>query len=260
MINNFDVAAKTYDFDFTLSKIGQAQRNVVYRNLSAVFKPKKALNILELNCGTGFDALNFAKSGHIVTATDISKQMIAVAQSKKNEHNVKFATQDITRITTASFKTKFDYIFSNFGGFNCLTTSQIETFFKTSAKLLKPKSKITLVIMPKYCIWEFLYFGLKFQLKKAKRRQTKSYAIANVNGTEVKTWYYNPKQIEALAQKQFKINTVKPVGLSIPPSYLEHSIASKPFLLSIFKALDAIFTASFLSKFADHYLIELELK
>lgn len=260
MNNDFDVAAKTYDTDFTFSKIGLAQRQIVYSNLSAIFNTETKLNILELNCGTGYDALNFAKVGHNVTATDISEQMIKTANSKVKIGDVNFKTLDITTLNASSYNKKFDIIFSNFGGFNCLTKNEIGTFLKVSINLLKPKGKIILVIMPKLCVWERIYFSLKKQFKKAKRRQTKGFVLANVNDKQVKTWYYNPKEIEALAKNYFNINTIKPVGLSIPPSYLEHSIASNTFVLSFFKRLDAIFSASKLAKYADHFLIELQLK
>ncbi|AUC77153.1 class I SAM-dependent methyltransferase [Olleya sp. Bg11-27] len=260
MINDFDVAAKTYDSDFTFSKIGLAQRQIVYSNLSAIFKTKTKLNILELNCGTGYDALNFVKAGHQVIATDISEQMIRTANKKPKSENLTFKTLDITNLNTASFSNKFDVIFSDFGGFNCLTKNEIDNFLKISVKLLNPKGKIILVIMPKLCVWERIYFSIKIQFKKAKRRQTEHFTLANVNGQNVKTWYYNPKDIKVLAEKDFNINTIKPVGLSIPPSYLEHSIVSNTFVLGLFKRLDAVFTSSKLAKYADHFLIELQLK
>ena len=260
MTNSFDVASNTYDNTFTYSKVGMAQRQMVYKHLDVVFKTNKTLKILELNCGTGYDALQFAKKGHHVLATDISSRMISVCQNKNKLENLEFKTLDINAISQTDFSNKFDIIFSNFGGLNCLSPDEMDQFFKNASQLLSDKGKLILVIMPKHCIWEQLYFSLKKEFKKVKRRQTNHFVRANVDGVAVKTWYYNPDKIITLSHSGFKVNTIKPIGLTVPPSYLEHSILGSKFCLSIFSVLDTIFTYKRLSKYADHYLMELELK
>jgi ubiquinone/menaquinone biosynthesis C-methylase UbiE len=55
----------------------------------------KPLKILEINCGTGEDALHFAEMGHEVVAIDESKVMIEKSQqklyrSKINNPQIKF--------------------------------------------------------------------------------------------------------------------------------------------------------------------------
>jgi SAM-dependent methyltransferase len=260
MTNSFDVASTTYDNTFTYSKIGLAQRQRVYNYLDAIFKTNKTLNILELNCGTGFDAIQFAKKGHNVLATDISKGMINVANRKNNLENLEFNPLDTNLLGQTDFQKKFDIIFSNFGGLNCLSSAEMLQFFKNVLPLLSEKGKLILVIMPKHCLWERIYFSLKKEFKKAKRRQTNGFIEANVDGVNVKTWYYNPHDITNLSHSAFKVNTIKPIGLTIPPSYLEHSFLGSKFCLSIFRVLDSIFTHKRFAKYADHFLMELELK
>ncbi|PSG90612.1 class I SAM-dependent methyltransferase [Aurantibacter aestuarii] len=260
MTNSFDVASNTYDITFTYSKVGMAQRQIVYKHLDVVFKTNKTLKILELNCGTGYDALQFAKKGHHVLATDISSRMISVCQNKNKLKNLEFKTLDINAISQTDFSNKFDIIFSNFGGLNCLSSAEIHQFFKNASQLLSDKGKLILVIMPKLCIWERLYFSLKNEFKKAKRRQTNDFIQANVNGVKVKTWYYNPQDLIALSHSTYNINTLKPIGLTVPPSYLEQSFLSSKFCLSLFKFLDSIFTHKRFATYADHFLMELELK
>lgn len=260
MTNDFDVASKSYDSIFTYSKIGLAQRKFVYNNLDVIFNTQKKLNILELNCGTGYDAINFAKKKHQVLATDISEGMINVSKQKNTLDNLEFKTQDINNINSSTFPEKFDLIFSNFGGLNCLSSTEIEAFFKTATKLVTKNGKLILVIMPKHCAWEQLYFNLKGDFKKAKRRLTTNYVLANVEGIDVKTWYYNPNDIIKMSENYFNVNTIKPIGLSIPPSYLEKSILSSKLPMAIFKGIDTIFTGGNSAKYADHFLIELQLK
>ncbi|WP_046743941.1 class I SAM-dependent methyltransferase [Kordia zhangzhouensis] len=260
MHSDFDVAAAQYDNTFTYSNIGKAQRARVFKYINPIIQQAHKLSILELNCGTGADAIEFAKLNHHVIATDISSGMIEVAQAKSHPTNLSFKIQDINTISTNTFECKFDLIFSNFGGLNCLSQDQLSQFFHTASNLLLPKGKMALVIMPKHCIWERLYFSIKRDSNKANRRNTNENVIANVDGVNVKTWYYNPKDISALAREHFIPKKIKPIGVTIPPSYLENSLAAKFPIISICKGLDSILTASIFSKYADHFLIILEKK
>jgi len=75
----FDSLAENYDEVFTCSLIGRAQRDAVWGAARAAFTPGS--RILEINCGTGEDALFLARQGVIVFACDASEQMIAVAKN-----------------------------------------------------------------------------------------------------------------------------------------------------------------------------------
>lgn len=259
MKTDFDVAAKSYDTIFTNSKVGIAQRKMVYKHLNTLLKSERK-SILEVNCGTGEDAIFFSKNNHDVIATDISEEMITVAREKSNNTSVEFKVQDITTISASNFNKTFDLIFSNFGGLNCLSKDDLHSFLKTCDNLLKTNGKLALVIMPKNCLWERMYFYLKGNRKKANRRHTTKPVLANVNGIKVKTWYYNPEQLRELEKDKFTTKLVKPIGLAIPPSYLENSVLTSFPFFSILKMLDKIFNFSYLSKYADHYLIILEKK
>ncbi len=257
MNDNFDTAAKSYDQIFTYTNIGKAQRQQVYKYLNKLIKTSNSLEILELNCGTGEDAKYMSMNGHDVIATDISSKMIELAKAKNASLPTSFHQLDITKITSKTFHKKFDLIFSNFGGFNCLTKQELTSFLQIAPKLLSEKGKLALVIMPKNTLWEFIYFSLKGQIKNAKRRISKSFVIASVNGNEIKTRYFNPSDIIKNAN-HFTCIKIKPIGLWVPPSYLEHSFLGKKSILTILQRLDAIFNYRFLSKYADHYYIELE--
>lgn len=257
MTKDFDIAAAQYDTTFTFSKIGKAQRAMVYKYLNPIIQKKEKLSILELNCGTGEDAIQLARLGHNVLATDISEGMINVAKAKSHSKNLQFQTQDINTLNRTHFKKEFDVIFSNFGGFNCISQQQIKEFFQTASNLLNPNGKIVLVIMPKHCLWERLYFILKGDLKRANRRNTNEAIPVNVEGVYVNTWYHNPESIVSSCANNFNVDDIKPVGLAIPPSYLENSFLSNRLFISIYKGIDYLFTSSYWSKYADHFLIEL---
>jgi trans-aconitate methyltransferase len=258
MINDFDIHAQNYDAVFTHSIIGKAQRNRVYAYLEKEIDTTSQLSILELNCGTGEDATYFHQQGHHVIATDISEEMIAVAKQKHQD--IRFQSLDITTITPTTFDQKFDLIFSNFGGLNCLSETQLRDFLATSQALLTDHGKIVMVIMPKNTLWERFYFLLKFQYKNAFRRNTKKAVHANVEGIQVPTWYYNPKDITAFAKAYTNPIHSKPIGIAIPPSYLEPYFKNKPRFMKLLITLESWFQSPFWAKYADHFLISFEKK
>jgi len=257
---SFDNAAKNYDKTFTNSVIGIAQRKLVYHHFSKILEKKLQKTILEINCGTGEDAVWLAKQYFQVTATDISKKMIEVARSKNKFNNLSFDVLDCNKISQKYAPNSFDLIFSNFGGLNCLTPNELQVFFENASQILTSKAELVLVIMPKNPLWEQLYFSLKGKLSESFRRK-KEFIIVNVDGREVATHYYNPIDIEQFASSKFTITAKYPIGFFIPPSYLEPFFNSKPRLFSILNYLEKkITTFSFLSKYADHYIIHLEKK
>ena len=257
---DFDKAAQNYDTTFTNSVIGKLQRDLVYHQFSKVINKHNPKTILEINCGTGEDAIWLAEQKIEVIATDISSTMIEIAKSKSILENLTFIQTDINQIDSDFSTKKFDLIFSNFGGLNCLSLSEMTAFFKNVAQHLSAKGHLVLVIMPKSTLWEQFYFLLKLDFKNAFRRK-KEYAIANVDGEKVTTYYYNPKDIVNLANTNFVVKQINPIGFFVPPSYLEPFFKNKPKMISDLSELEQkIKNRSWLSKYADHYLIVLEKK
>lgn len=253
---DFDIAAAAYDDDFTNSSIGKMQRNIVWRYLDELLNNKKELKVLEINCGTGEDAIRFAKKGNLVTATDISTGMLDVARSKSKRNSINYRKVDLNKIESYTFDTEFDLVFSNFGGLNCINSSSISKLGEVLSGILQSNGKFVAVIMPKICLWESLYFTLKGNFKEVFRRR-KEYAMANVSGELVKTYYYSPKDFNNLLMKFFQKESQKPVGFFIPPSYLENFFSKRTGLLSVFNLLDkwlAVF--QWQASFSDHYYIQ----
>src|ERR1700739_4400499 len=99
----FDSLAAKYDDLFTRSLIGRAQREVVWDALIDTFEP--GAQILELNCGTGEDALFLAEHDVSVLACDASARMIDTArrrmQSEDPEAPIEFrvlATEHLSKL------------------------------------------------------------------------------------------------------------------------------------------------------------------
>jgi len=260
---DFDHIATSYDDTFTNTKIGQYQRERVYQFLLNDYPTLKNKNILEINGGTGADALWLANKNAHVTFTDISPKMVAYAKQKFNLNKQEITSHvlDVNQVSSYYPTPQFDLVFSNFGGLNCLTKSELRTFFKSINKSLNENGALVLVIMPSFCLLETLYFLSKFKFKKAFRRSNKKGVQAHVDGEQVKTYYYSPKTIENLALKYFELNQVKPVGVYVPPSYLEPFFSKRPnWLNKLWKKEKRIKNFRRLSFLSDHYYIRLSKK
>lgn len=260
MSKGFDIAASTYDKDFTHSNIGRMQRDKVWKFLDIISNTNQSLNILELNCGTGEDAIRLAKQGNKVLASDISEGMLAIARNKSESSMVNFQRIDLNNIENFHFEMQFDLVFSNFGGLNCIDANTMSNLNQSLNKIMRSKGKYIAVIMPRFCLWETCFYLIKGKVKDAFRRQ-KTSVIANVSGNKVETWYYSPKNHQSKMGSTFKKEKLQPVGLFIPPSYLENFFSKRLRFLNFLQFLEkhlAIF--SWQAKLADHYYIEYSKK
>ena len=264
MPSGFDNIAATYDDGFVNTVTGKMQRKIVWDYLEKYLNGKKRLNILELNCGTGEDAIWLAKKGHKVMATDISESMIKVAMKKAEitgSNNISFSVLDISNPDIYPSDIKFDLIFSNFGGLNCISPDSFQKVIPKIAGLLKPKGHFITVIMPKFCLWEWLYFTGKGMFSKANRRTGSKPLNVDIAGNNVDTWYYSPSEIANNSNKYFKKIKTLPVGLFLPPSYLDNYFSKHPKFLSLLNSLESMAgSAGFASSYSDHFIIDMEVE
>lgn len=256
---NFDTYAHSYDTHFTNSLIGKEQRLQVHQKLlkHLSFNSK---SVLEINCGTGEDALWLLKQGANVLATDISQGMIDVAKNKNSGRAIDFRqlpAQDISSLAPNAF----DVIFSNFGGLNCLNSEELHKFKNGCEQIQKPSDQLAFVIMGTKCKWESFFFKHKKEYIKANRRRNLDGVEAIINGNCFKTYYYSPDDMKQLFKDKYNYISAKPIGLFVPPSYLESYFVKRRVLFGFLKLLDKLFgNFSFLSNYADHYLIVFKKK
>jgi SAM-dependent methyltransferase len=255
----FDMLAKNYDVDFTTSRIGQLQRTRVRHFLMPVLNKKGTpLKILEINCGTGEDALWLSSLGHTVIATDASAVMIEKAKAKQaynagDNNAVDFLQCSFSELIDMFPNEKFDLIFSDFGGLNCVDENALTTLSHDLSILTNESSHIFFVIMARYCAWEIGYYTLKGQFKTAFRRTTK--INFTIDKEQMPVYYYGPRTVKKIFNKKFEYVNKKPVGLFIPPSYLENYFQKHTKQLQRFNHWEENCCPAALSAFADHYCI-----
>ena len=260
----FDILAETYDADFTRSQIGKLQRERVWKFLRTLLQASgKPLKILEINCGTGEDALKLAALGHNVIATDASEMMIEKARrkltaSKINNDHIEFMQCSFDELQQNFRDEKFDLVFSDFGGINCIDKAGITKLSNDLFSITNPGGYLFFTVMSSFCLWEILYYTSKGKLNTAFRRMRKHVQF-NVNGYAMPVFYYSPRDLKKLFQSKFKMVETYPAGLFIPPSYLEKQFSKHPkWLQKLNRWEKRLGKYSLFSPLADHYCIILK--
>jgi len=232
----------------------QWMRFRVREHVLGIWKPRE--RILEMNAGTGLDAIFFAEKDFYIHATDNSPGMLTVLNKKIIEMHLenRITTQRCSFLEIGKVNSgKFDHIFSNFGGLNC--TDKLEDVIKGFTPLLKPGGTVTLVIMPPVCPWELLHL-FKGNLKLAFRRLKKNGAPSHLEGINFTTWYYSSAGVTKMFGGNYAVFSVKGLGIVVPPPFLEHFPIKHP---KIFKRLtvieNGISDKTPFRSWADHFII-----
>lgn len=113
----------------------------------AEFDKWKGRHILELGCGIGTDAIEFARAGADVTALDISEESIKIARRRMevegvNGNMARFICDDIERPDLLFFH-GYDLVYS-FGAMH--HTPDPEAALKNARRLLKPGGEFRMMV------------------------------------------------------------------------------------------------------------------
>jgi ubiquinone/menaquinone biosynthesis C-methylase UbiE len=257
----FSRQASLFDNLFSVNTIVQYKRERVRKHLSLYLTQNNY--ILELNSGTGEDAIWLAKQEHYVHATDVSNGMQQRLVQKVKEANLEKKISNelcsFTELQMLRQQGPFDLIFSNFAGLNC--TNELDKVLNSISSLLKPRGFITLVLMPKFCLWEFLLL-FKGKFKTAFRRFVGSKgAKAHVEGVSFTCWYYNPSYLIRHLKNEFDVLNIESLCSLVPPSYMEGFAEKHPKLYKSLKSRENKWKSKWPWKFiGDYYIISFQKK
>jgi SAM-dependent methyltransferase len=270
----FDSMAAGYDSGFTESQIGALMRQAVWRRLDARFRPGD--RVLELNCGTGEDAIYLARRGVRVLATDIAPAMLDVARAKvaragladlvevqqlaieelrrkKEEGRMPEEARDSFSVLHSSFSIPFDGALSNFGGLNCV--ADLPSVAAGLASCLRPGAVALLCVMGPLVPWEWAWYLRRGQPAKAFRRLRRG----GVAWRGLTIRYPSIGALRRAFAPWFRMRRASAVGALLPPSYAEGWAVRRPRLLGRLSRWERRFeTWPPLPWLADHYLLELE--
>jgi ubiquinone/menaquinone biosynthesis C-methylase UbiE len=218
----FSRQAGVFDLLFGDDPVILYKRRRVREHILSLTQP--GANMLELNCGTGEDAIYFAEQGYRVHATDISEGMLDALQRKSSATEsgqlISWENCSFTQLDRLRNQGPFDHIYSNFGGLNC--TGDLGKVLNSLPRLLKPGGTVTLVIISQFCLWETL-LAFRGKIRTAFRRFYSSKGRrARIDERYFTCWYYRPSFVRKLMEKEFNYMGHEGLCSLVPPSYISN--------------------------------------
>jgi ubiquinone/menaquinone biosynthesis C-methylase UbiE len=255
--NAFNKQAALFDTLYGSDSMIRYKRQRVRDHLALNLKAQS--HVLELNAGTGEDAIYLAEQGHLVHATDISENMLSILAKKAAMSPSLQISQEhcaFTDLVQLKQKGPYDLIFSNFAGLNC--TGNLDHVLNSLSPLLKEQGVVTLVILPKFCLWEFLLL-FKGKIKTALRRFAgRKGSRAHIEGEFFTCWYYNPSYVIKTLHKDFELLRLEGLCTFVPPSYIEGFPEKHPKLFAFLARIeDKLKTSWPWRSIGDYYIISL---
>lgn len=229
----WDATAETYDRIFPETLIGRAQRHAVWRVLDRTFHAGQ--RILELNCGTGIDAVHLAERGVRVVACDLSPRMIELATERSIAARLavdpKFRVMPTQGIEQLIKEGPFDGAFSNFSGLNCV--DDLSSVARSLANLVSPGGMAIFCMVGRIAPWEIAWHLARGDMKKAMRR---FHPVSD--DARVQVHYPPVRETAQIFAPEFRLRHWRGIGVAVPPSSMEPLARKFPRLLSCLTRAD----------------------
>lgn len=211
-------------------------RGKVYDHLERLL-PHRA-RILELNAGSGTDAVALAQRGFRVHATDIAPGMLAKARQKVE--TLGFGEQ--VTVQECSFDEldqvpagPYDAVFSNLGGLNC--SADLRPIIHQLPRVLRPGGLVTWVLMPPTCLWEMAeVFRGHFRL--AFRRRSRVGVRSHLEGLYFNVHYFTPRQVEGWFGADYERVAIEGLSVFTPTAESKNFAKRHAQLYGVLSRLD----------------------
>lgn len=194
--------------------------------------------ILELNAGTGSDALYLAQNGYSVLATDIAPGMLQRIRDKIQTHNL----ADRVQVQECSFTElekieagPFDAVFSDLGGLNCIP--DLRPVIDSLPKILKPDGLVVWVLMPPVCLWE-LSSVFRADFGFAFRRLSPGGTRAHLEGKYFTIYYFTPEQVRGWFNGQYELLEIEGISIFAPPAESKNLAIRHPRFYRLLCSID----------------------
>jgi ubiquinone/menaquinone biosynthesis C-methylase UbiE len=214
--------------------------------------------VLELNAGTGTDAVQLARRGFRVHATDIAPGMLARIRDKvaRDRLDGRVSVQECSYLELDRVEGgPFDAVFSDLGGLNC--TAELGRVARGVDGILVPGGTVVAVVMPPVCLWELaLVFTGQFRL--AVRRLSRGGTRAHLEGRRFSVYYYPPRQVLAAFGPDYEPLAVEGLAVLTPTAESKNLAKRHPGTYRTLARLDdAVSRHAPFSRWGDFFVVVL---
>jgi SAM-dependent methyltransferase len=214
----FDSVAADYDGPRGNNELIQRMRVTLWDTVRGELPLGSRL--LDLGCGTGIDAVEFATRGYRVVASDWSPRMVERTQSRAVAAGVQaqvtavhLGVQQLDQLVGG-----FDGIYSNFGPLNC--APDLQAVAAQCARLLRPGGKLVFSVIGRICPWELGHYLLRGRIRRACVRAARGATAVGMNRHTIWTHYYLPREFYRAFAPHFALDGYRALSLFMPPPYL----------------------------------------
>jgi ubiquinone/menaquinone biosynthesis C-methylase UbiE len=254
----FDGISERFDHDLE-NDITRRIREQIYEAIETLVEPGSSL--LDINCGTGIDAINLDRRGFRVTGIDLSPRMLEQAQRKvvRDERlDVRFLTGSFDRVSEI-VEGPFDLVLSNFGGLNC--TDQLSTVAKELSRVILPSGFFVAVVMPRFSLWESLSYAARGEWKESLRRSRQQTYATGFRGKTFIVHYHSPSSFMKAFEPWFAMRRLVGVSVFAPTPQSTTFVRTHPHLANQLEKLDTLLGGlPLIRSIGDHYMVVLQRK
>lgn len=218
--HGYDQMATAYDGVEGLNTISERVRATSVAATLRLIRPGQKL--LELGCGTGRDAVTFARQGIHVTATDVSPNMVRVTRERADREGVGdlVLTCPLSAADAAGLEGPFDGVYSNGAVLN-LEPDLDRVAFGLRKNLL-PGGFAILTAANRISLFELALYPIVLRPRKAFRKlghavpipiSRKGFGQRYV----VPTGFLTPKEFRSRFREGFEVLTLRGLEVITPP-------------------------------------------
>jgi len=250
----FDSVAADYDGPRGNNELIQRMRATLWTEVCTALPSGSRL--LDLGCGTGLDAAEFAQRGFRVVATDWSPQMVERTRARARVAGLEdrivalhLGVQALDRLDGL-----FDGVYSNFGPLNC--APDLRAVARECARLVRPDGRLFFSVIGRLCPWEIAHYAVRGRLRRAFVRGVRGATAVGMNGHQIWTYYYTPREFYRAFADDFHLDGYRALSLFLPPPYLVDFYRRRRTLCERLGRLDdRLGGLPLLRAMGDHFLI-----
>ncbi len=232
----FSLTAAKYDA-FAQDHPHQARmRGKVYAHLQRILPPGS--RILELNAGTGIDAVRLAQLEYRLHATDVAEGMLARLRTKVDELRLadRITMEERSFLDLSGVQgAPFDAVFSDLGGLNCV--ADLSPVIRQLAAVLRPGGTVTWVLMPHICLWEMAEI-FRLNPRVAFRRFSQGGVRANLEGRHFPVYYFSPRDVLLWFGSDYELIALEGLSVITPTAESKNLARQFPTLYRALSWLD----------------------